>query len=496
MSEQLIMALDQGTTSSRAILFDRRGKIHGISQQEFQQIYPRPGWVEHDANEIWQSQLSVAQKLFSETGTVPEQIAAVGITNQRETLVLWEKATGKAVHNAIVWQCRRSADICDELKGRGLESTFRQKTGLVLDAYFSGTKLKWIFDQHPELLERAKAGELLAGTIDSWILYNLTGGKVHATEPSNASRTLLYNINTHQWDSELLDILGIPASVLPEVKASSGVFGETTPELFGGVSLPIAGMLGDQQAALFGQGCFEAGSAKSTYGTGCFLLMNTGEQVVQSKSGLLTTIAWQLGDTVTYALEGSIFIGGAVIQWLRDELGLIQHATESESLARAVEDTAGVYLVPAFVGLGAPYWDSDARGTITGLTRGANRNHIVRAALESIAYQTRDVLDAMESDAGKALSILRVDGGASANNFLLQFQSDILQKPVERPAVTETTALGAAYLAGLAVGYWENLDAIRENWQLERRFVKDMDIYRAEDLYKGWMAAVRQARSN
>lgn len=492
----LILALDQGTTSSRAILFDRAGQIHGLAQQEFRQIYPKPGWVEHDAQEIWLSQLAVAQEVLEKTGTAPEQVAALGITNQRETLVLWDKATGQPVHPAIVWQCRRSAGICEELKSRGLESTFRQKTGLVLDAYFSGTKLKWIFDHFPDLQQRAQAGELLAGTIDSWLLYNLTGGKVHATEPSNASRTLLYNLHDHAWDPELMDLLGVPAAILPEVKPSSGIFGETAPELFGGQAIPIAGMAGDQQAALFGQGCFEPGTAKNTYGTGCFLLMNTGEHLVHSKSGLLTTIGWQLGDQFTYVLEGSIFIAGAVVQWLRDELGLIQTAAESEDLARQVADTAGVYLVPAFVGLGAPYWDSDARGSLTGLTRGANRCHIARAALEAIAYQTRDVLDAMESDAGEALKVLRVDGGATANQFLMQFQADILQKPVERPAVTETTALGAAYLAGLAVGYWQDLDAIRANWQLDQRFEKEMDVYRVEELYRGWEAAIRQTRSH
>lgn len=490
-----VLALDQGTTSSRAILFDQQGQIQGLAQQEFRQIYPMPGWVEHDASEIWHTQLKVAREVLLSSGVAPSQIAAVGVTNQRETLVLWEKSTGLPVHNAIVWQCRRSAEICAELKALGHEPLFRAKTGLVLDAYFSGTKLKWLLDQEPELRTRAEKGELLAGTIDTWLLYNLTGGKVHATEPSNASRTLLYNIHTRAWDPELLAILNIPAVLLPEVMPSSGLFGHTAPALFEGAEIPIAGMAGDQQAALFGQGCFEPGMAKNTYGTGCFLLMNTGETPVPSQSGLLTTVAWQVGEHFVYALEGSVFIGGAVIQWLRDELGMIQNAAESESLALSVPDTGGVYLVPAFVGLGAPYWDSQARGSLTGLTRGTNRKHIARAALESIAYQSCDLLGAMQKDAAKLLKVLRVDGGATANAFLMQFQADMLQLPVERPAVTETTALGAAYLAGLAVGYWDSLQDIQANWQLDTRFEPALGADSAAALYAGWQHAIQQTRA-
>lgn len=494
-SEQLILALDQGTTSSRAILFNQRGEIQGMAQQEFRQIYPQPGWVEHDAEEIWQTQLKVAQDVLHKQGIAASQIAAIGLTNQRETVVVWDKATGKPVHNAIVWQCRRSAEICRQLKAAGHESMIREKTGLVLDAYFSGTKIRWILDQDAGLQARAERGELLAGTIDTWLLYRLTGGRVHATEPSNACRTLLYHLEKGCWDSELLALLRIPACMLPEIRSSSEVYGQTLPELFGGQALPIAGMAGDQQAALFGQGCFEPGMAKNTYGTGCFLLMNTGSTPVRSSAGLLTSVGWQLGQQRTYVLEGSIFIGGAVIQWLRDELQLIQQAAESEALAQSVTDNAGVYLVPAFVGLGAPYWDANARGTLTGLTRGTNRSHIARAALEAIAYQSRDVLDAMARDASAPLSVLRVDGGATANNFLMQFQSDLLQLPVERPAVTETTALGAAYLAGLAVGYWSSPEDIRANWQLEHRFEATLGAVQAETLYQGWQQAVRKTRS-
>lgn len=489
--QQFILALDQGTTSSRAIVFDTQGQIQGMAQQEFRQIYPQPGWVEHDATEIWQTQLKVAQDVLADLNLSADAIAAIGITNQRETLVLWDKATGEPVHNAIVWQCRRSADICKRLKQAGHESTFRYKTGLILDAYFSGTKLHWLLEEHPELRQRAEAGELLAGTIDSWILYKLTEGRVHATEPSNASRTLLYNIVEGHWDNELLSILKIPAALLPEVKPSSGIFGET--HLLGNGTIPIAGIAGDQQAALFGQGCFEPGMAKNTYGTGCFMLMNTGTEPARSESGLLTTVAWEINGERTYALEGSVFVAGAVIQWLRDELELIEHASETQALAESVEDTAGVYVVPAFVGLGAPYWNSDARGVITGLTRGANRKHIVRAALEGIAYQSRDVLDTMNQDAPDNLKMLRVDGGATANDFLMQFQADLMQLPVERPAVTETTALGAAYLAGLAVAYWSDLEDIRKNWALDRRFEADMSEAQAEECYTGWKKAVRKA---
>lgn len=489
--KQYILALDQGTTSSRAIVFDAEGQIQGMAQQEFRQIYPQPGWVEHDALEIWESQLQVARDVLNELELNATDIAAIGITNQRETLVLWDKATGEPVHNAIVWQCRRSADICKRLKHAGHESTFRYKTGLILDAYFSGTKLHWLLEEYPELRQRAAAGELLAGTIDSWILYKLTEGRVHATEPSNASRTLLYNIVEGHWDQELLDILKIPASLLPTVKSSSGVFGET--QLLGNGTIAIAGIAGDQQAALFGQGCFAPGMAKNTYGTGCFMLMNTGTEPARSESGLLTTIAWEINGQRTYALEGSVFVAGAVVQWLRDELELIENAAETQALAESVEDTAGVYVVPAFVGLGAPYWNSDARGVISGLTRGANRKHIVRAALESIAYQSRDVLDTMNRDAPANLQVLRVDGGATANDFLMQFQANLMQLPVERPAVTETTALGAAYLAGLAVGYWSDLEDIRHNWALDQRFEVEMPRQQAERHYAGWKQAVKKS---
>lgn len=494
MSEPLMLALDQGTTSSRAILFDKQGQIRGVAQQEFRQIYPQPGWVEHDPEEIWATQLKVAQDVLKQNNISPQQIAAIGITNQRETVLLWERETGKPVHSAIVWQCRRSSGICDQLKASGHAEFIRTRTGLVVDAYFSGTKIKWMLDQQPELRARAEKGELMAGTIDSWVLYKLTGGKVHVTEPSNACRTMLYNLETGDWDPELLKLLDVPASLLPEIKSSSEVYGHTDPALFGH-AIPIAGMAGDQQAALFGQGCFTPGMAKNTYGTGCFLLMNTGDKLVRSSAGLLTSVGWQIDGKRTYVLEGSIFIGGAVIQWLRDELQILDQAADSEALAASVPDTAGVYLVPAFVGLGAPYWDQNARGSITGLTRGANKAHITRAALEAIAYQSRDVLDAMARDAAKPLSLLRVDGGATANNFLMQFQSDVLQLPVERPAVTETTALGAAYLAGLAVGYWETPDAILSNWQLDKRFEPEMPVSKTEKLYGGWQHAIRQTRS-
>lgn len=496
MTQQYILALDQGTTSSRAILFDKGGQIHGVAQREFRQIYPQPGWVEHDANEIWDTQLRVAQEVLREKKLSADAIAAIGLTNQRETVLLWDKETGEPVHNAIVWQCRRSSSICEELKAAGHQKTIRNKTGLVLDAYFSGTKLKWLFKQHPELKRRAEQGELLAGTVDTWILYKLTGGAVHATEPSNASRTMLYSLESNTWDDELLEILDVPAAILPEIKPSSGIFGHSHKDLLGGREIPIAGIAGDQQAALFGQGCFEPGAAKNTYGTGCFLLMNTGQELTRSSAGLLSTVAWQIGDQVTYALEGSIFIAGAVVQWLRDELEIISDAAESQALAESVDDTAGVYLVPAFVGLGAPHWDSEARGTLTGLTRGANRKHIVRAALESIAYQARDVLDAMTRDTTNPLKVLRVDGGATANDFLMQFQADILQRPVERPSVTETTALGAAYLAGLAVGYWPSQESISDNWHLDQRFEAELASEDAESLYQGWQRAVRHTRNS
>lgn len=491
-----IMALDQGTTSSRAIIFDKQGQIISQVNQEFKQYYPQSGWVEHDAEEIWQSQLEVARQAIKNALLNPSDIAAIGITNQRETVVLWEKSTGKPVHKAIVWQCRRSADICNQLKEQGHEARFKEKTGLVLDAYFSGTKIKWLLDQNPDLKLRIKKGEILAGNVDSWLVFNLTGGKVHCTEPSNASRTLLYNIHTEEWDQELLEILGIPEELLPEVRHSSEVYGLTDPHLFNGAEIPIAGIAGDQQAALFGQGCFQPGLVKNTYGTGCFMLMNTGDTARPSQSGLLTTVAWKLpNQPIQYALEGSVFIAGAVIQWLRDELKLLNDASESEAMAQRLDHNDGVYLVPAFVGLGAPYWDMDARGTLIGLTRGTGRDHILRAALESIAYQTRDILDAMEKDSDLKLKGLRVDGGATANQFLLQFQSDLLQIPVERPSVVETTALGAAYLAGLAIGYWDSQDDILQNWQLDRRFQPEMPGEDAEGFYQGWQDAVKRTRS-
>ncbi len=487
-----IMALDQGTTSSRAIIFDENGLIKGVTNREFTQIYPKPGWVEHDAMEIWGSQIGVAKEVLLKCGLSVNDIAAIGITNQRETTVVWDKNTGKPVYNAIVWQCRRTAPICDDLKARGLTEKIREKTGLVVDAYFSGTKVKWILDNVEGTREKAEKGELLFGNIDTWLIWNLTGGKVHVTDYSNASRTMLFNIHKLDWDDEILKELNIPRAMLPKVMPSSHIYGYTTTEVFGG-EIPIAGDAGDQQAALFGQACYAPGMAKNTYGTGCFMLMNTGEKAVESKSGLLTTIAWGADGKVEYALEGSIFIAGAVIQWLRDELRVLDNAAQSEELATKVEDNNGVYLVPAFVGLGAPYWDMYARGAILGLTRGAKREHIVRAALESICYQTRDVLEAMQKDSGITLKSLKVDGGAVANNFLMQFQSDILGVPVDRPKVIETTALGAAYLAGLAVGYWKDKNDISAKWQIDRTFKPQMDIDTRERLYKGWKKAVKRS---
>ena len=487
-----IMALDQGTTSSRAIIFDENGTIKGVTNREFTQIYPKPGWVEHDPMEIWGSQIGVAREVLSKSGLSPSDIAAIGITNQRETTIVWDKNTGKPVYNAIVWQCRRTAPICDDLKARGLAEKIREKTGLVVDAYFSGTKVKWILDNVEGAREKAEKGELLFGNVDTWLIWNLTGGKVHVTDYSNASRTMLFNIHKLDWDDEILQELNIPRSMLPKVMPSSHIYGYTTNEVFGG-EVPIAGDAGDQQAALFGQACYSPGMAKNTYGTGCFMLMNTGEKAVTSQSGLLTTIAWGVDGKVEYALEGSIFIAGAVVQWLRDELRILDNAAQSEELATKVQDNNGVYLVPAFVGLGAPYWDMYARGTIVGLTRGAKREHIVRAALESICYQTRDVLEAMQKDSGITLKNLKVDGGAVANNFLMQFQSDILGVPVDRPKVIETTALGAAYLAGLAVGYWKDKDDIASKWQIDRTFQPEMDSENREKLYKGWKKAVERA---
>ncbi len=491
MEKKYVLALDQGTTSSRAILFNKEGSIVGVSQKEFTQFYPKPGWVEHDPMEIWGTQSGVAREVLEKSGVRPQEVASIGITNQRETTVVWDKNTGTPIYNAIVWQDRRTAGICDDLKAKGLESYIRENTGLVVDAYFSGTKVKWILDNVDGARERADRGELLFGTVDSWLIWNLTRGKSHVTDYSNASRTLLYNIKELKWDERLLNELEVPASLLPEVRPSSDHYGVTDPQTFGGAEIPICGVAGDQQAALFGQTCFESGMAKNTYGTGCFMLMNTGEKLVTSNSGLLTTIAWGLDGKVEYALEGSIFIAGAAVQWLRDGLKIIDSAPESEFYANKVEDTDGVYVVPAFAGLGAPYWDMYARGAIFGLTRGTKKEHIVRATLDSLAYQTKDVLSAMEQDSGIELKTLRVDGGAVSNNLLMQFQSDILGVCVERPVVTETTALGAAYLAGLAVGFW-NKDEISNNSQVDVTFEPNMDDETRSSLYKGWKKAVKR----
>ena len=494
MAKNYILALDQGTTSSRAILFNHDGKPVAQLNQEFPQIYPQPGWVEHNPMAIWESQIGVAQKLLKQAGVTAMEIAAIGITNQRETTVVWDAATGEPIYNAIVWQCRRTAGFCDELKAEGWSDKIRSKTGLVIDAYFSGTKVKWILDNVPGAREKAEKGQLRFGNIDTWLIWKLTGGKVHVTDYSNASRTMLFNIHTLQWDEEILTRFGIPKSMLPKACPSSQVYGHTDVNLFG-VEIPIAGIAGDQQAALFGQTCFNPGEAKNTYGTGCFMLMNTGTKAVESKNGLLTTIAWGLNGKVEYALEGSIFIAGAAVQWLRDELKIISKASETEEIAQSVPDNAGVYLVPGFVGLGAPYWDQYARGTIVGLTRGSGRAHIVRAALESMCYQTRDVLDAMSADSGIKLAALKVDGGAVGNNFLMQFQSDILGVPVDRPAVNETTALGAAYLAGLAVGFWSSQEELRQKWGLNREFTPTMSEETRAKLYKNWKRAVERARA-
>lgn len=493
MAERYILALDQGTTSSRAIIFDQSGKVVHMVNQEFAQIYPRPGWVEHDPMDILESQISVAKKALRNASIEPEQIAAIGVTNQRETTILWDKKTGRPVYNAIVWQCRRTANICDELKSKGYAQKIREKTGLVIDAYFSATKLKWLLDNVEGAREKARKGELLFGTVDSWLIWNLTGGKVHVTDYSNASRTMLFNINTLDWDQELLELFDIPKSVLPEVRPSSCIYGYTSEEIFT-KRIPISGDAGDQQAALFGQICCEPGMVKNTYGTGCFILMNTGETPIYSKSGLLTTIAWGLEEKkVFYALEGSVFVAGAAIQWLRDGIKLIEKASDTEYLASTVPDSAGVYFVPAFVGLGAPYWDMYARGTIVGITRGTLKEHIVRATLESIAYQTRDVVEVMSNESKIDLRSLRVDGGASVNNFLMQFQSDILGVVVERPKVSETTALGAAYLAGLATGYWQDHEEIKKQWQIDRRFEPKMSYEQREKLYSGWKKAVQRS---
>ncbi|MCB2296539.1 glycerol kinase GlpK [Clostridium tagluense] len=490
-----VMALDQGTTSSRCILFDKKGLIVTSAQKEFTQIYPKAGWVEHDPMEIWSSQISVATEAMAKINATASDIAAIGITNQRETTVVWDRRTGVPIYNAIVWQCRRTAGTCDELREKGFDKVVRAKTGLILDAYFSGTKIKWILDNVEGARAEAQAGNLLFGNIDTWLIWNLTKGKTYVTDYSNASRTLLFNIHELKWDEEILETLNIPKSMLPEVKPSSCVYGHTDVTLFGG-EIPIAGAAGDQQAALFGQTCYEAGTAKNTYGTGCFMLMNTGEKAIESTKGLLTTIAWGIDDKVEYALEGSVFIAGAAIQWLRDELRMINNAADSEEYAKAVEDTNGVYVVPAFVGLGAPYWDPYARGTIVGLTRGAKKEHLIRATLEALAYQTNDVLKAMQEDSGITLKALKVDGGACANNFLMQFQSDILGVQVDRPEVIETTALGAAYLAGLAVGYWKSKGEVAENWAISRTFTPNMTAEKRRDLLKGWHTAVKRSAGN
>ncbi len=488
-----ILALDQGTTSSKAILFDHLGNVASRNSIEFKQIYPKPGWVEHNPQEIWNSQLEAARSTVKQAGIEPSSIAAIGITNQRETTIVWDKDTGKPVYNAIVWQCRRTADMCNDLKLDGWEKKIKKKTGLVVDAYFSSTKVRWILKNVPGAEDRARRGDLLFGTVDTWLIWNLTGGKIHATDYSNASRTMLYNINSLCWDDEILERLEIPKQILSDVRPSSGDFGVTKKDLFG-ISIPILGVAGDQQAALFGQCCFSKGMAKNTYGTGSFILMNTGENAAQSQSGLLTTIAWGLGNKVYYALEGSTFIAGAVIQWLRDELGIIETAAESEEAALRVPDTGGVYLVPAFVGLGAPHWDMYARGTIVGITRGTNRNHIVRAALEAIAYQTRDLIDAMLTDAQTELTGLRVDGGATTNNFLMQFQADILGINVDRPVIVETTALGAAYLSGLGSGFFKDTKHIEESWHLDKRFKPQMESQKSESLYQFWKKAVDRSK--
>ncbi|MCI8768076.1 MAG: glycerol kinase GlpK [Ruminococcus sp.] len=484
-----VMALDSGTTSNRCILFNEKGEMCSVAQKEFTQHFPKPGWVEHEPGEIWSTQLAVAREAMTKIGASAEDISAIGITNQRETTIVWDKNTGQPVYPAIVWQCRRTSEYCDSLKEKGLTEKFREKTGLVIDAYFSGTKVKWILDHVEGARERAEKGTLLFGTVETWLIWKLTRGAVHVTDYSNASRTMLFNIHTLEWDDEILEELDIPKSMLPQARASSEIYGETDPSFFGG-RIPIAGAAGDQQAALFGQACFEQGDAKNTYGTGCFLLMNTGSQPVLSNNGLVTTIAWGMDGKVTYALEGSIFVAGAALQWLRDELRLIDSAADSEYFAQRVKDTNGCYVVPAFTGLGAPYWDQYARGTIVGLTRGVNKYHIIRATLESLAYQVNDVLEAMKADSGMNLSSLRVDGGASANNFLMQTQADFSNAPVNRPRCVETTAMGAAYLAGLAVGYWKDIEDVKQNWGIDKIFVPAIEPEKREKMLKGWKRAV------
>ncbi|MCA1321447.1 glycerol kinase GlpK [Bacillus tianshenii] len=489
--ESYILSLDQGTTSSRAMLFNKKGEAVYTAQKEFKQYFPKSGWVEHNANEIWSSILAVIASCISESGIKPEQVAGIGITNQRETTVVWEKETGEPIHHAIVWQSRQTSSICEELKEQGHADLFRDKTGLLIDAYFSGTKVKWLLDNVEGAREKAENGKLLFGTIDTWLIWKLSGGKAHVTDYSNASRTLMYNIHELEWDDELLEILGVPKSMLPEVKGSSEIYGNTVDFHFFGQEIPIAGAAGDQQAALFGQACYEKGMAKNTYGTGCFMLMNTGEKAIKSENGLLTTIAWGVNGKVTYALEGSIFVAGSAIQWLRDGLRMFKDAAKSEEYATRVESSDGVYVVPAFVGLGTPYWDSDVRGAVFGLTRGTSKEHFVRATLESLAYQTKDVLMAMEQDSKISLKALRVDGGAVKNNFLLQFQSDMLRVDVERTTINETTALGAAYLAGLSVGFWKSEDEIASQWQVERSFEPKMSEEQQKELYDGWKKAIR-----
>ena len=493
--DKYILALDQGTTSSRAIVFDHAGNAVSVAQKEFTQYFPKPGWVEHDPMEIWSSQIGVAQEAISALRLSRDEIAAIGITNQRETTIVWDAATGEPVHNAIVWQDRRTAEYCDSLKEKGLTGMIREKTGLIIDAYFSGTKIRWILENVPGARERAEKGELRFGTVDSWLVWNLTGGKVHVTDVSNASRTMLFNINTLQWDQELLDLLNIPISMMPQVRSSSEVYGETSGDVFA-EGVPVAGMAGDQQAALFGQMCTEPGSVKNTYGTGCFMLMNTGTEPIMSKNNLLTTIAWKIGDTVNYALEGSIFVGGSVVQWLRDGLGIIKSSSEVEELARTVPDNGGVYFVPALTGMGAPWWDQYAKGGIHGITRGTTAGHIARAALEGLAFQTMDIVGAMEKDAGVRLSELKVDGGASRDNLLMQFQADILGADVIRPQVTETTAKGACYLAGLAVGFWDSVAEIKSQWLAERVFHPEAPEEKVNALKEGWSDAIRRTINN
>ena len=493
-SSGYILAIDQGTTGTTALLVDGSGRVIWQAYQEITQIYPQPGWVEHDPNEIFDSVIETIDDLSEATEISPRQIDSIGITNQRETTVIWDRATGKPVSNAIVWQCRRTAQLCDALKARGLEAEFAEKTGLPIDAYFPATKIRWILDHIPDGQRRAESGELAFGTVDTWLLWQLTNGTVHATDVTNASRSMLYNIDTLEWDTDLLDALDVPAAMLPSVKPSSGVFGYTGGNFFAGQAIPITGIAGDQHAALFGQACFKPGMAKNTYGTGSFILINTGAERVRSQNGMLSIIAWGLGDGVTYGLEGSIFSTGATVQWLRDGLQFIEESADVEALAASVEDNGGVYLVPAFTGLGAPHWDMYARGTITGITRGTTRAHIARAALESTAYQTRDAMDAMTSDTGLDIPLLRVDGGATANNFMMQFQSDILGIPIERHAIAETTALGAAYLAGLATGFWQDTDEIAANWASDKRFEPAMDAARRNRLYDDWLRAVNRSK--